>query len=100
MSNPIPGAIEEWTETATDVWERTDHPESGIITLTPPLTFEEYYAERQLPNQGEILKALPEVAELISLLAAQDGPAIDAWVADHQLREVVPALLKLLAARL
>jgi hypothetical protein len=46
MPDPIPGELEEWTEVEPNAWARTDHPEDGIIYLTPPLTFEEYYAER------------------------------------------------------
>ena len=105
MSDPIPGELEEWTEVEPNAWARTDHPESGIIYLTPPLTFEEYYAQRQLPTQGEILLALAPVVELLDLLRTQDGPTIDAWANDNanslpELRTAFRTLLKLLAARL
>jgi hypothetical protein len=46
MSEPIPGTVEEWTEIEPTRWARIDHPESGVITLTPPLTFAEYYDRR------------------------------------------------------
>lgn len=105
MPDPIPGAIEEWVEFEPNRFERTGHPESGIITLTPPLTFPAYYAERQLPTQGEILMALAPVIELRDLLASRDGPTIDAWADANanslpEIRALIKTLLKLLAVRL
>jgi hypothetical protein len=106
----IPGTVEEWVEIEPNSmgqprWERTGHPESGIICILPPKTFEQYYAERQLPNQGEILLALLPVAELLDLLETQDGPTIDAWANANatslpEIRTTLKTLLKLLAARL
>jgi hypothetical protein len=105
----IPGTVEEWVEIEPNYlgqprWERTGHPEDGIICILPPKTFEQYYNERLLPNQGEILKALPQVAELIQLLASMDGPTIDTWANTNvsslpEIRTFLKTLLKLLASR-
>jgi len=45
-NEPIPGAVEDWVEIEPTRWAVLDHPEYGVITLTPPLTFEEYYNQR------------------------------------------------------
>ena len=104
-ANPIPGTVEEWAEVEPTRGARTDHPEDGVITIAPPKTFEQYYAERQLPNQGEVLLELAPVIELLDLLKTQDGPTIDAWADANanslpKLRVAFATLLKLLAARL
>jgi hypothetical protein len=105
MPDPIPGALAEWTEIEPTRWARTGHPESGIITITPPLTFPAYYAQRLLPTQGEILNALPAVIALRAAINSQDGPTIDAWQTANanslpEIRGFIRTLLKLLAARL
>jgi hypothetical protein len=58
MADPIPGELEDWTEIEPNRWERTGHPEDGVITVTPPLTFEQYYAERASDEAD--LKPAPE----------------------------------------
>jgi hypothetical protein len=105
MPDPIPGALAEWVETSPTRWERTGHPESGIITITPPLTFPQYYATRALPTKEEILNTLPSVIALRAAMNSQDGPTIDAWQTANanslpEIRDFIRTLLKLLAARL
>jgi hypothetical protein len=105
MPTPIPGTLDEWIEIEPTRWARTGHPESGIITVTPPKTFPEYYAERQLLSREEILNALPAVAALRTLINTADGPGIDAWQTANanslpEIRDFIRTLLKLLAARL
>jgi hypothetical protein len=105
MPEPIPGALAEWTEVEPTRWARTGHPESGIITVTPPKTFAQYYAERQVLSREEILNALPAVAALRTVVTTLDGPGIDTWANANanslpEIRDFIRTLLKLLAARL
>ena len=46
----LPGTLDEWVQGRDGRWSRKDHPEDGVITLTPPLTFVEYYAKRAEPE--------------------------------------------------
>lgn len=62
----IPGELKEWYETETGGWARTDHPESGVIYVRPPKTFEEYYFERAEPDVEPVRRDLE--AELDALL--------------------------------
>jgi hypothetical protein len=105
MPTPIPGALAEWVEIEPTRWERTSHPESGIICVTPPTTFPQYYAERQALAAAEILNALPAVIALRAAINSEDGPTIDAWQTANanslpEIRDFIRTLLKLLAARL
>jgi hypothetical protein len=105
MPFPIPGTLAEWVETSPTRWERTGHPENGVICVTPPLTFPAYYAQRALPTAEEILNALPTVISLRAAVNSLDGPTIDAWQTANanslpEIRDFIRTLLKLLAARL
>lgn len=73
MSEPIPGDLSEWTEIAPARWARKDHPESGIITVTPPMTFAEYYDRRQL--QAKIPEVSPPTLQdlMARIVALEKG---------------------------
>jgi hypothetical protein len=65
------GTIDEWEQDKDGRWSRRDHPEDGVITLTEPLTFAEYYARRAEPETPPIDK----IADLEARIAMLEQAA-------------------------
>ena len=70
----LPGTLDEWVE-KDGRWSRKGHPEDGLITLTPPLGFAEYYAMRAEPQPPPQPTLDVKIADIEARLAALEAAA-------------------------